>query len=373
MVTEPASDALLSEAHAAYCAQRITEADTLCRRALRNRPVHPGALRLLGKLHYLRGDHAEAVRLLTQSIGYSPHVLDAHSELAAACRALGLPTTAIRHLKRIIALQPNHFGAYSQLAALYYELGCVGKAAGLYRRWASKDPNNAEVLHMLAATTGHEVPDRCSSAFIRTHFDKLARTFDRHLVEDLNYTGHEIVVAALARCLLAGTAKVNVLDAGCGTGLCGPLLRRYCCRLTGVDLSEQMIEHARRREVYDVLVPEELCAFMHSRPREFDAIVSSDVFIYIGGLARPFRSANRALKPGGLFIVTIEALLGSAEEPYRLQVHGRYCHRTGYIQSTLSDAGFEVISIAQKPVRKELGKDVIGLLAIARKRYDDAA
>ena len=37
----------------------------------------------------------------------------------------------------------------------------------------------------------------------------------------------------------------RVLDAGCGTGLCGPLLRPYAKRLVGVDLSSGMLERAR--------------------------------------------------------------------------------------------------------------------------------
>ena len=60
---------------------------------------------------------------------------------------------------------------------------------------------------------------------------------------------------------------LDVLDAGCGTGLCGPLLAPYARRLVGVDLSAR---HARRRRsekgVYDELVKGELTALPAGAP-----------------------------------------------------------------------------------------------------------
>ena len=47
---------------------------------------------------------------------------------------------------------------------------------------------------------------------------------------------------------------LDVLDAGCGTGLCGPLVAPYARRLVGVDLSARMLDAGRRRDsVYDEL------------------------------------------------------------------------------------------------------------------------
>ena len=53
-----------------------------------------------------------------------------------------------------------------------------------------------------------------------------------------------------------------MLDAGCGTGLCGPLIAPYARRLVGVDLSERMLAQARARDVYDELVKGELTAYL---------------------------------------------------------------------------------------------------------------
>jgi predicted TPR repeat methyltransferase len=361
------SDTLLSEAQAAYRGGRVGEADVLCRGALRDRPTNADALHLLGKLHLDRGDHAEAIRILIQSLAYSPRNHVAWYDLASAYRASNDLQEAVRSLERAISIQPQFLSAYGQLATLYYALDCADDAAELYKKWASRDPENAEVLHMVAATAGGKPPERCSSAFVRAHFDKLAGTFDKRLVDDLGYRGHAVAVAALASHRSARTGLGSVLDAGCGTGLCGPLLRPYCRKLSGVDLSEHMIEYARRRAVYDELVTEDLFTFMAARPSEFDAIVSSDVFIYVGSLEQPIQSAHHALKSGGLLIITFEALLGPGAEPYRLEFHGRYSHRNFYIRSILTKFGFEILSVVEERIRRELKEDVIGYLATAQK------
>ncbi len=44
-----------------------------------------------------------------------------------------------------------------------------------------------------------------------------------------------------------------MLDAGCGTGLCGPIFRNISGSMIGVDLSPEMVEKARERKVYDEL------------------------------------------------------------------------------------------------------------------------
>lgn len=47
---------------------------------------------------------------------------------------------------------------------------------------------------------------------------------------------------------------LDILDAGCGTGLCADVLRPYAKSLVGVDLSPQMLALAAKQQIYDQLV-----------------------------------------------------------------------------------------------------------------------
>ena len=64
----------------------------------------------------------------------------------------------------------------------------------------------------------------------------------------------------------------NILDVGCGTGLCGALLSPYARRLVGVDLSDRMLDQARERNIYDELVKGELTAYLDGCRDAYDVI-----------------------------------------------------------------------------------------------------
>jgi predicted TPR repeat methyltransferase len=210
------------------------------------------------------------------------------------------------------------------------------------------------------------VPSRASDEYIQALFDSSAAGFDTNL-EQLGYRAPEMVAAAFARCTI-GRPLLAVLDGGCGTGLCGPLVRAHCSSLAGVDLAQKMIDRARERAVYDELIAAELCAFMRSRPNAFDAVICADTLVYFGPLEEPLRAAHETLRPSGLLIFTLETLDADDDADHRLELHGRYAHSEPYVRRALNDAGFELETLTRETLRQERLQDVIGYLVTARRR-----
>ena len=101
---------------------------------------------------------------------------------------------------------------------------------------------------MLAACSGHDVPPRASDAFVEKTFDSFAASFDSKLAK-LQYRAPALVAEMLADSDLEASKTLDVLDAGCGTGLCGPLIAPYARRLVGVDLSARMLAQAQARRL----------------------------------------------------------------------------------------------------------------------------
>ena len=193
-----------------------------------------------------------------------------------------------------------------------------------------------------------------------TAYARDAVEYDRRTSAFARY--REMVVGALP--LRPGD---TVIDAGCGTGLCGPLLRSHCARLVGVDLSSQMVERARLRQCYDELAVAELSAFMRSRPSMFDAVISADTLVYFGALEEPLSAAREALRVNGLLVFTIEALPATASQSYRLEAHGRYAHGEQYIRDALAATGFSVTAFTPATLREESGEPVSGAVVTARR------
>jgi predicted TPR repeat methyltransferase len=159
---------------------------------------------------------------------------------------------------------------------------------------------------------------------------------------------------------------LDVLDAGCGTGLCGPLVAPYARHLTGVDLSEGMLVHAKEKNVYHALVKDELTDYLRDNSEAFDLIVAADTLVYFGDLESVLAAAARALRPKGLLVFTLEHVGGEADVDYRLELNGRYSHAGAYVDRVLAFAGLQP-EIAHAELRMESGAPVAGLVIRATK------
>ncbi len=238
--------------------------------------------------------------------------------------------------------------------------GETARAVAFYRDWLAKEPDNPYVQHHLAASLG-ELPERASDAYVEQVFDQFAANFDAQLAT-LKYCAPELVAEALRAALPAPSAQFDIADLGCGTGLCGPLLRPWARSLVGCDLSAAMLERAAARASYDTLLKAELVQFLVERAGAFDLLVSADTLIYLGELAPMFAAAHAALRPGGTLVFTLESLPDAAAHDYRLTESGRYAHTRAGIAARLAAAGFASPAIAPVTPRFESGKPVQGWL-----------
>ena len=209
-------------------------------------------------------------------------------------------------------------------------------------------------------------PARASDAYLVRTFDDFADTFDSVLGR-LEYRAPQRVCGALLAMLGEAGDQLRVLDAGCGTGLCGPLLRERAHRLTGVDLAPKMIEHARKRGCYDDLEVAELTQFLAAHPGSLDAVVSADTLCYFGDLAPVFEAMRDALESGGCFAFTVERADASGQGDWTLAPSGRYAHRVGYLKRALGEAGLKIESCVPTVLRLEAGEDVQGYIVTGRK------
>ncbi|MGC4065951.1 MAG: tetratricopeptide repeat protein [Polyangiaceae bacterium] len=332
------------------------------RTVLRLRPTDAGALNNLGALLRTRGDLDGAVQHYRAALTLVPDHAEALRSLGSALSILGDYAEALAILRRALELCPTDTHVLRYVAGLCYATGRLDEAKRLYGEWHARDPEDPVARHMYAACTATQVPERASNEYVRSTFDDYATTFDQSL-ERLQYRAPALVTTALSRLLDSeGGSERIILDAGCGTGLCGSALRPLAGRLIGVDLSAQMLERARVRGTYDELVEAELGEYLALHPDAFDVVVSADTLVYFGRLEPIFAAVRTALRHGGRFVSTLEHSGSDSETDYRLHPHGRYSHRSNYVERALRAAGFATPTIEAVQLRKEAGSWVEGLL-----------
>lgn len=345
---------------------RLDDAAEAYRKAIELNPDHANAHGNLGVLLRAKGLLTEAETQYREAIRLNPGHIDAYHNLGLLLASLKRTKEAVVCFCKVTTLSPRHPEARRLLAMAHCTLGEPEKAVEILQEWLHEEPENPIALHAMAACSGRDVPTRASDAYVEIVFDGFASSFDAKLA-GLSYRAPQIVGALVADAGLPADKSLDVLDAGCGTGLCGPILAPWARRLVGVDLSGKMLDLARERQAYDELVKGELTAFLDAHPAGFDVIVSADTLVYFGALDAVAAAAFGALRPGGHLVFTLEELQqnGSSAD-HRLQPHGRYCHARAYVERALACAGFRA-TIVQAELRMEAGAPVAGLAVTATK------
>ena len=345
---------------------RLDQAIDAYRRAIAIDPRNANAYNNLGVLLRTTGKPSEAEAAYRTAIQLEPDHIGAYTNLGILLNGLKRTEEATACARKVITLRPKHREARRRLALAHCRLGETDAALDIFEEWLEEEPQDPIALHMLAACTGRDVPIRASDAFVQRTFDSFAASFESKL-ERLSYRAPALVAAMLEHSDLKPSKCLDVLDAGCGTGLCGPLVFPYARRLVGVDLSEGMLAHAKEKHVYDALVKTELTEYLRDNGKGFDLIVSADTLVYFGDLENVLAAAAHALRPNGLLVFTLEhAVGGEADVDYRLELHGRYSHTTAYVERLLAAACLKS-EISRAELRMESGAPVAGLLIRATK------
>jgi predicted TPR repeat methyltransferase len=348
---------------------RLDEAIAAYHRAIALDPGHANAHSNLGVLLRATGKPVEAEAAYRTAISLNPEHIDAHTNLGVLLNGLKRTDEAVACFCRAITLRPKHPEARRLLALAHCALGEIDKATRIFDEWLADEPDNPIARHMLSACSGRDIPARASDDYVEKTFDTFAASFESKLAK-LAYRAPALVAAMLEDAGLEASKSLDVLDAGCGTGLCGPLVAKYARRLTGIDLSAGMLSQAKEKQVYDELLQVELTAYLRGCADAFDIIVSADTLVYFGPLDEVIAAAARALRPGGLFAFTLEHGIGDAAPDFRLETHGRYTHARAYVERLLAGSGLEA-DIASAELRMETGVPVAGLVIRGRKVADN--
>ena len=344
----------------------LDKAIAACQRAIALDPHHANAHNNLGVLLRAQGRVVEAEAAYRAAIRARPDHSDAFTNLGILLTAQKRTQEAAVCFCKVITFRPKHPEARRLLALAHCTLGEVDEAVRVFEEWLAEEPDNPIARHMIAACSGRDVPARASDAFIERTFDSFAGSFEAKLAK-LSYRAPALVAAMLAGADVEPSKTLDVLDAGCGTGLCGPLIAPYARRLVGVDLSARMLAQAQAKQVYDQLVQCELTAYLRDSPAAFDAIVSADTLVYFGPLEGVVAASAGALRPGGRLIFTVEEMSSGAPDPgYSISPHGRYSHTPQYVERVLRQAHLRP-EIVPTELRLEAGEPVPGLVVGATK------
>ena len=123
-------------------------------------------------------------------------------------------------------------------------------------------------------------------------FDLFARDYDKSTD---NRTWDNMLLDVLGK-----VAGKSILDIGSGTGRLAAKLSSFGARVTGIDISEKMVEISSRRCLKNAeFIQSDVLDFKLSQP--FDIVVSAFTFCYIEDKRQAFSRVFGFLEIGGIF------------------------------------------------------------------------
>ncbi|WP_230531322.1 class I SAM-dependent DNA methyltransferase [Microvirga roseola] len=271
--------------------------------------------------------------------------------------------------RQVIELAPGFAAAHALLGRSLAMTGPQGEAVTALLQALELEPEDALGLRIDLARLGALEPGAAiADGYVRALFDGYAPRFEKHLTESLGYCGPDLIVEALRRVCATGSHPVHferALDLGCGTGLMAKALQGAFGTMEGVDLSGRMLERARQSGLYAGLHQGHLTPFLVGRGEgEADLVIAADVFIYLADLAPVFRETHRVLKPGGLFVFTVQSHPGDGVV---LGHDARYAHSETCLRELAETVGFTILVFERASIREDRGAPVPGFLCVLQR------
>ena len=346
----------------------------------------------IGNIYFKQNNFRKAEDSYKRALGIDNQFVNAHHNLALLLHKENRLNESLEHFRSVIISEPKNVSALYNLAVVLEDLGEYSEAAGLYfnvlvsdtvipdihfrianvlslfakigrkekkqaldfaKGWIKNFPDDVIAQYTHAALTGQKISQELARSYSELLYDAFAPSYDDTMQKLESKTMDEIVL------LLNNEQFDRVLDLACGTGLLSEKLNQKPKTLIGVDISKNMLEIARSRNMYDELIHSDIFSFFETDQQRYNLIVACDVTGYFCDIPLFFRNVYQHLEKGGCFIFSIEE---TTEADFILADVGRYLYRSEYIQKELSLQGFKIFEQKSIDLRSEGTQKAKGVL-----------
>ena len=334
---------------------RLKEAEACYRQAIKLKPDYAEAYYNMGNTLKELGRLEEAEASYVQAITLKPDYVKAYNNLGVMLQEQGRLDEAEVSYKKAITLKPDYADFYANLGNTLRDQDKLLEAKLNYKKAIELKGDSKKFKHIFDALTG-KTTNFAPREYVEVLFDNYAINFENSLVNKLEYkTPNKIVEMIVAK--NPNIQLGSVLDLGCGTGLIGDEIKKYCSNLEGVDLSKLMLEKASAKNIYDKLEHKDIVEYLSTEDLDFNYFISSDVFVYVGNLSEIFRLIKSRNKSKGKFVFSTEH---TDRDGFFLEQTGRYSHSKKYIESLCNKFGYKLSHFEVVNLRKNKNKFIIG-------------
>jgi predicted TPR repeat methyltransferase len=343
--------------------EKITAAESHFLLLEENYPHHFETQTNLATCYLREGALGQARIHYQKALALMPQDTQVLFNLGVICMQLGDADAAIQYYQRALQANPDYFDAHNNIGVAFLMKQHPAFALQHFKEAQRLQPDNEAINYTVQVLSQDQRLLASPSGYIKNLFDTYADHYEIHLLQGLSYQVPQQLFDAV-KAAVKSDRKLDILDIGCGTGLCGVIFKPLAKTLVGVDLSPKMLEVAAEKNIYDELVADEIVDYLNSKPQSCDLIISGDVFVYIGDLNPVLTAAHAALRAKGLLVFNTEM---TEQDDYTMNQSGRFSHHKKYLQQIAQTLGFKMINYQSVVTRQQQDNPVYGHLCVLQK------
>ena len=283
----------------------------------------------LASCYLKQGSLSEAKKYYLKALAIHPQDQQALFNLGYICSQEGNLHEAVRHYQLLLQFHPDQFAAHYNLGVLFFSIKQREPALYHFQEALHLKPQDSAIAHLIKILKQDQNVFLSPPEYLQSLFDYYADHYESHLLNILHYQVPQLLIRVFESIGKKISTKMDILDLGCGTGLCGEVFKGHAAKLVGVDLSSKMLALAAEKKIYDELICDDFMSYLSQIKADFDLIIAGDVFVYIGDLDNIFTAIQAALRPQGLLLFNTEI---STAQDYKLNASGRFAHKKSYLE-----------------------------------------
>ena len=305
----------------------------------------------------------DAVHSFQTAIELGDTTIDTLYNLALCHQDLQNFSEAARLYETVLEQSPEHQSSLNNFAYLCHKTGNIQKAENLYTRLLALNPEHKAARHMLNSLSGCAT-ESAPLEYVEAVFDNYAQNFEQSLIEELQYNTPKGLWKRFCKRFPTRTSWNQCLDLGCGTGLAGEQFSSCCQKITGVDISKEMLAVAGQKRLYSRLIKDDILHFLQITNHFYDLIIAADVLTYMGNLENLFIRCFKTTADDGIFLFSVEE---SESKTFELKQTGRFGHSCQYIKKICFTTGWNILDCHLSKLRRDQGQWIRGQLYILQK------
>lgn len=348
-------------------------------------PNNVAAIMGLADLYSRESNYAEAEKRYRRVIELDAKNFDTHNNYAEMLQKSGRLSEALEEYRAAVLINPTSAEVSNNLGVILRDLGEYDEALGLMFNALNLNPSLDEIsVNIIETLTMLAYQDVDKASLIAKNWQKkysdnvfakkicavlegknseVDKVYSKKLFDNFadNYElvmqnlGYSIPMAMAG---IVGYVQGRIVDLGCGTGLVGAVIKNDENYIIGVDISQNMLQEAAKKKVYDELVCADIVEYLEQN-HDFDWVFAADVCGYISDI----NDIVKKLKNKKIVFsieVTDEVL------KCKTGISGRYMHNPEYIEKVLQQNGFDDICKHELVLRSEKGQPVKGMIFMAQ-------